>query len=121
MIRQNQLGKGSKLKLIIFMEFSKGEGGVQNNLQQKIVKKKTFKLFKVVWIMKKKKSNKKCLPNFYPPHTHTKKAKSWGYADFKMAANENALTQPRFELGICGIIYIFVHYCTNSGSEQMIT
>ena len=42
--------------------------------------------------MKKKKSNKKCLPNLYPhTHTHTKKAKSWGYADFKMAANENAL------------------------------
>ena len=40
MIRQNQLGKGSKLKLRIFMEFSKGEGGVKKNLQQKIVKKK---------------------------------------------------------------------------------
>ena len=29
---------------------------------------------------------------------------SWGYVDFKMPANENALTQPKFELGICGII-----------------
>ena len=24
--------------------------------------------------------------------------------DFKVAANENALTQPKYELGICGII-----------------
>ena len=38
------------------------------------------------------------------PHTHTKWTKSWGYVDFKMAANENALTQPKFDLGICGII-----------------
>ena len=30
--------------------------------------------------------------------------KSWGYVDFKMAANEKALTQPTFYLGICGII-----------------
>ena len=29
---------------------------------------------------------------------------SWGYVDFKMAANENALTQPKFDLGIFGII-----------------
>ena len=26
------------------------------------------------------------------------------YVDFKMAANENALTQPKYELGICSII-----------------
>ena len=28
----------------------------------------------------------------------------FGYVDFKMATNENALTQPTFELGITGII-----------------
>ena len=27
-----------------------------------------------------------------------------GFVDFKMAANEEALTQPKFELGITGII-----------------
>ena len=27
----------------------------------------------------------------------------WGFVDFKMAANENALAQPKFELGITGI------------------
>ena len=31
-------------------------------------------------------------------------AKSWLYVDFKMAANESALTQPTFDLGIYGII-----------------
>ena len=36
--------------------------------------------------------------------THTQCPKSWGYVDFKMPANENALTQPKFEIGICGII-----------------
>ena len=30
---------------------------------------------------------------------------SWGFVDFKMAANEIALTQPKFELGITGIIH----------------
>ena len=30
-------------------------------------------------------------------------AKYWGYVYFKIAANENALTQPKFELGITGI------------------
>ena len=29
---------------------------------------------------------------------------SLGYVDFKMEANENAITQPKFELGITGII-----------------
>ena len=38
-----------------------------------------------------------------PTPTHTQWPKPWGYVDFKMAANENALTQPNFELGICGI------------------
>ena len=37
------------------------------------------------------------------PQTHTQWPKSWGYMDFNMAASENALTQPNFELGICGI------------------
>ena len=37
-------------------------------------------------------------------HTRTKWVKSWAFVDFQMAANENALTQPRFELGITGII-----------------
>ena len=62
----------------------------------------------MVWNMKK--INKKIyqittapLPPT-PPYTHTKWPKSWGYVDFKMAANENALTQPKFDLGICGII-----------------
>ena len=36
--------------------------------------------------------------------THTQCSKSWGYVDFKMPANENALTQPKFDLGIYGII-----------------
>ena len=40
----------------------------------------------------------------HPPQTYTQWPKSWGYVGFKMAANENALTQPKFELGICGII-----------------
>ena len=31
--------------------------------------------------------------------------KLWGFVDFKMAANEDALTQPKFELGITGIIH----------------
>ena len=30
--------------------------------------------------------------------------KSWVYVDFKMADNENALSQSKFELGITGII-----------------
>ena len=38
-------------------------------------------------------------------NTHTQWPKSWGYVDFKMAGNENALTQPKFELGISGIIH----------------
>ena len=49
---------------------------------------------------------KKIHKNFYQnmttpsPHayTHTHWPKSWGYVDFNMAANENALTQPKFEL-----------------------
>ena len=46
-----------------------------------------------------KRNNKICLPNYDPlPH-------SWGFVDFKMAANENALTQPKFELEISGIIH----------------
>ena len=45
-------------------------------------------------------------PPFLPsPQTHTKWAKLRGFVDFKMAANENALTQPKFELGIYGIIH----------------
>ena len=32
-----------------------------------------------------------------PPQPHTHWPKSWGYVDFKMATNENALTQPKFE------------------------
>ena len=40
-----------------------------------------------------------------PLPTHTQCPKSWGYVDFKMPTNENALTQPKFELGICGIIH----------------
>ena len=42
----------------------------------------------------------------HPPSlpTHKQCPKSWCYVDFKMPANENALTQPKFELGICGII-----------------
>ena len=36
--------------------------------------------------------------------SHTWWAKSSGFGDFKIAANENALTQPKFELGITGII-----------------
>ena len=35
---------------------------------------------------------------------HTQWAKSWDFVDFKMDANENALTQPTFEPGITGII-----------------
>ena len=47
----------------------------------------------------------KNLPNYDPhTHTHTKWPKSWGYVDFTMAANENALTLPKFDLAICGII-----------------
>ena len=38
------------------------------------------------------------------PPPHTQGVKSWGFEDFKMAANENVLTQPKFELGITGII-----------------
>ena len=51
-----------------------------------------------------KKSIKKFPKLWHTPHKHTQRPKSWGYVDFKMAANENALTQPKFELGICGII-----------------
>ena len=40
-----------------------------------------------------------------PPNpTQTQCPKSCHYVDLKMPANENALTQPTFELGICGII-----------------
>ena len=40
-----------------------------------------------------------------PPHTQrTQRPKSWGYVDLKMTANENALTQPKFDLRIFGII-----------------
>ena len=41
-----------------------------------------------------------------PPQTHAHRhwPKSLGYLDFKMVANEKALTQPKFELGFCGII-----------------
>ena len=38
-----------------------------------------------------------------PSITHTQWTKSWGLKDFKMAANENALTQPKFDVGITGI------------------
>ena len=38
------------------------------------------------------------------PPPHTQWPKSLGYVDFKMAANENALTQPKSGLGICGVI-----------------
>ena len=59
-----------------------------------------------------KKNNKICLPNYDPPlplppiprHTHIM-GKIMGFVDFKMAANENALTQPKFELGISAIIH----------------
>ena len=45
-------------------------------------------------------------PPLPPTLTHTHiVAKSWGFVDFKMAANENALTQPKFELGITGTIH----------------
>ena len=37
-------------------------------------------------------------------HSHTLWTKSWSYVDFNMAPNEYALTQPKFELGICAII-----------------
>ena len=35
----------------------------------------------------------------------TQWAKLWGYIDFKMTANDNAPTQPKFNLGITGIIH----------------
>ena len=38
-----------------------------------------------------------------PPTTQC--PKSWGFGDFKMAAIENTLTQPKFELRISGIIH----------------
>ena len=38
-----------------------------------------------------------------PPLAHAQWPKSLGYVDFKMATNKNALIQPKFELGICGI------------------
>ena len=50
----------------------------------------------------KKKNNKFVWPNY--DHPPTQQAKLLGYVDFKMATNENALTQPKFELGITGII-----------------
>ena len=49
-----------------------------------------------------KQINKK-LTKLRTPHTQ-KVTKSWGYVELKMAANENALTQPKFGLGISGII-----------------
>ena len=56
--------------------------------------------------LKHEKNQNEIYPIMTPPpaNTHTKWPKSWGYVDFKMAANENALTQPKFDLGICGII-----------------
>ena len=69
--------------------------------------KKTLKLFKMV------KNMKKTIQFFEqimtPPHTHhhdthTYWAKSSVYRDFKMASNENALTQTKCEIGITGII-----------------
>ena len=51
----------------------------------------------MVWNMKK--INKKIyhIMTTPPLPTHTQCPKSWGYVDFKMPANENALTQPKFE------------------------
>ena len=48
-----------------------------------------------------------------PPPTQW--AKSWGYVDFKMAANDNALNQQKLELVITGIIQnVFqANYTTN--------
>ena len=53
------------------------------------------------------KKRKKILPNF---------------VDFKMAANENALTQPKFELGITGIIQNVVrdNYTTKQKIEKLL-
>ena len=51
------------------------------------------------------KHEKKTIQILYQIMTpHTQWAKSWGFVDFKMDANENALTQPTFEPGITGII-----------------
>ena len=45
------------------------------------------------------------LPNYDTPPTHTHAHRDQNYGvDFKMAANENALTQPKFELGITVVI-----------------
>ena len=54
--------------------------------------------------------------------THTHWAKSWGNMYLKMAANENALTQQKFELGICGIIQdVFQgHYTTKQKFEKLL-
>ena len=55
--------------------------------------------------LKHKKNNKIFNHNMTPPHPHinTQWAKSWSNGDFKMAANENALTQPKFDIGICSL------------------
>ena len=66
------------------MEFSIGRGGEPGN---------SSKWFET-W-----KNNNVFLPNYDPP-TQNKIKILWGFVDFKMAANENALTQ----LGITGII-----------------
>ena len=52
------------------------------------------------------KNNNFCSPNDPPSPPNTLWAKSWGFLDFEMATNENVLTQPKFELGITGIIQI---------------
>ena len=44
-----------------------------------------------------------------PPSTHTNiVGKSWSFVDLKMAANEDALNEPKFELEITGIIHVCV-------------
>ena len=47
--------------------------------------------------------------NFAQPPLPPTVRKIKNYVDFNMAANENALTQPKFELGINGIIQNVFH------------
>ena len=64
-----------------------------------------------------KKSIKNVTKLCHPPtpaQPHTLWPKSWSYVDIKMAANENALTQPKSELGICGIIQNVFHKTTKN-------